>query len=665
MKILKNGRKFITMALMTAFLNPLLANPADKIDSSYNYTGNDLGFTLSDDSATISFKCWAPLAKSVKVLFYTDSSNFTKAAKSIKMAKDSQNKGIWILSCPVNSYKYYQYEIQNPSSKAKVCDIWAKAASPNSVATQICDINSDPDAIPENTLTDKEWGSLEGYYNPFGNSGKVSKSYTDAIIYEMHIRDWSNVEVKDSKGKFKIIADGEKIIPHLKDLGITHIQILPSFDYAEMNSNNMYNWGYNPYNYNVPEGRYVSQGYTEGSQAVKEMRYMIAKLHENGIAVNMDVVYNHTSGTGLNSLYDSTVPGYFYRMIDDQTYSNGSACGNEVATNQPMVRKFIIDSLKHWMLDYHVNGFRFDLMGLHERETMREIYNELVKIDPNVMVYGEPWTGGKSMVKFGVTKSTIDDTSDDLNVNGVGCFNDDFRDALRGDVFHPTEKGFLTGNFATFAKVLTGLTGSVRGKGLGGFTQKIGRSINYIECHDNHTLFDRLADIKLGRVTTGKLVEDLTDTQLKEIIQEDKLGAAFLILAQGTPFLNGGQEFLRTKNGNGNSYMASDVINGIDFSFKDKYKDLYNTYKALIALRKANPESFGANPNALAELVSQGLIKYQTGNFIVYFNGNDQCQPLSESGKIVSIDEKSGNYKILPASKITEVAAKSFVILQK
>ena len=662
MKISKISKKVLAAAFAAAFSFSVHANPADSIGAEYNYNGDDLGFTLSENASKITFKCWAPLAKSVKVLFYKDASNFKKATKTLKLTKDAENPGIWSLTCDLNGNRYYQYEIQNPGSKEKVCDIWAKAASPDSVATQITDINKDENAIPENTVTDKEWGTQEGYYNPFGDTGKISKSYTDAIIYEMHIRDWSNVEVKDSNGKFKIIADGEKVIAHLKDLGITHIQILPSFDYAEKNADSKYNWGYNPYNYNVPEGRYVTEGYSDGTQAVKEMRYMIAKLHENGIAVNMDVVYNHTSGTQWDSLYDSTVPGYFYRMTNDETYSNGSGCGNEIATNQPMVKKFIIDSLKHWMLDYHVNGFRFDLMGLHERQTMKEIYDELSKIDPNVMVYGEPWTGGRSMVKFGVT---IDDIMDDLSVNGVGCFNDDFRDALRGGVFNPTEKGFLTGNYSNFGKLLTGLMGSVKGKGLGGFTKKIGRSINYIECHDNHTLFDRLVNINLGKVTSGKLIDEITEDQLKEIILEDKLGAAFVFLAQGTPFINGGQEFLRTKNGNGNSYIASDATNGIEISYKEKYSDVYNTYKALIFLRKANPESFGKNENATAEMITSGLIKYQTGKFTVYFNGNSEPQTISDSGKPVSINENDGTYKILSETRIKEVPAKAFVIIQK
>lgn len=635
----------------------------EEIDKTFTYEGNDLGLTISDNNA--AFKCWAPLAKSVKVLLFKDSSNLTKPAKSLKMTKDAANGAIWSASADCTGFKYYQYEIANPGKKSRVCDIWAKAASPESVASQITDINSDSTAIPEGLKYDTSWGTKESYYNPFGNSGKTAKSYTDAIIYEMHIRDWSNVEVSDSLGKFNIIADGEKIIAHLKDLGVTHVQILPSFEYAEKITNKLYNWGYNPYNYNVPEGRYVTAGYTEGTQAIHDMRYMIGKLHENGIAVIMDVVYNHTAGTGDSSIYDLTIPQYFYRMKDAETYSNGSGCGNEVATNHAMVRRFIVDSVRHWMLDYHVNGFRFDLMGLHERDTMKEVYKACHEIDPNVMVYGEPWTGGKSMVKSGVAKSTVDLITEDIeeNVNGVGCFNDDFRDAVKGSVFNPTEGGFVQGNYGGIMKIIAGLTGSVRGRG--GFTKKIGRSINYVECHDNHTLFDKLAITAIGKNTTGDIFEQLSPDQLELVKKQDKLSAAFIYLAQGTPFINGGQEFLRSKKGNHNSYMAPDAVNGIDISFAEKYSDVYNTYKALIAFRKANSKYFGANESAAAETLSPGLVKYTTGKFTVYFNANDDAKDINESGKQIVINETNGTYSTAANGKIAKVAGKGFVIIEK
>ena len=646
------------MLLMSSIL---VAKSSVDIDKDFYYGSGDLGLSLTDSAAV--FKCWAPLAKSVKVLLFKDAENLSKPAKSLKMKKDSENPGVWILEANTEGFSYYQYEIANPGKKSRVCDIWGKAASVDSQASQIVDINKDKSAIPENLKFDTEWGTKDGYYNPFGENGKVSKSYTDAVIYEMHIRDWSRVEVSDSLGKFTQIGDGEKIISHLKDLGVTHVQILPSFEYAEKASNKMYNWGYNPFNYNVPETRYVQDGFKDGSQAVKEMRYMIGKLHENGISVIMDVVYNHTSGTGDASLYDSTVPGYFYRLNPDGTYSNGSGCGSEVATEHKMVRKFVVDSVKHWMLDYHINGFRFDLMGLHERDTMKEIYEECSKIDSNVMIYGEPWTGGKSKVKSGVSKSTVDLIVEDESVNGVGCFNDDFRDAIKGGVFNALEGGFVQGNSSRIMHIISGLQGSVRGRG--GFTKKIGRGINYAECHDNHTLFDKLAITELNKNLNEDIFSLLSESQLENIKKEEKLAAALIFLAQGTPFINGGQEFMRTKRGNANSYMAPDIVNQIDISMKEKFSDVYNTYKALISFRKANKTEFGANENASAQIISPNVVKYVSGKFTVYFNSNNKPVSVSDSGKIVQINEKDGTYSVGKSVSVSSVPEKSFVIIQK
>ena len=654
--------KFFTFFMGMLFMSSILvAKSSVDIDKDFYYGSGDLGLSLTDSAAV--FKCWAPLAKSVKVLLFKDAENLSKPAKSLKMKKDSENPGVWILEANTEGFSYYQYEIANPGKKSRVCDIWGKAASVDSQASQIVDINKDKSAIPENLKFDTEWGTKDGYYNPFGENGKTSKSYTDAVIYEMHIRDWSRVEVSDSLGKFTQIGDGEKIISHLKDLGVTHVQILPSFEYAEKASNKMYNWGYNPFNYNVPETRYVQDGFKDGSQAVKEMRYMIGKLHENGISVIMDVVYNHTSGTGDASLYDLTVPGYFYRLNPDGTYSNGSGCGSEVATEHKMVRKFVVDSVKHWMLDYHINGFRFDLMGLHERDTMKEIYEECSKIDSNVMIYGEPWTGGKSKVKSGVSKSTVDLIVEDESVNGVGCFNDDFRDAIKGGVFNALEGGFVQGNSSRIMHIISGLQGSVRGRG--GFTKKIGRGINYAECHDNHTLFDKLAITELNKNLNEDIFSLLSESQLENIKKEEKLAAALIFLAQGTPFINGGQEFMRTKRGNANSYMAPDIVNQIDISMKEKFSDVYNTYKALISFRKANKTEFGANENASAQMISPNVVKYVSGKFTVYFNSNSKPVSVSDSGKIVQINEKDGTYSVGKSVSVSSVPEKSFVIIQK
>lgn len=618
----------------------------DLIDEVFKYDGNDLGLTLSGNSAT--FKTWSPFASDIQLLLFTDSSSLATAAKTEQMVFD-KDTGVWTAeNIDVSVYKYYQYSITANKKTNKVCDIWAKAASADSVASQIADIN-------DSAFT-ADWESE--YENPWAKSTE-SKSYSEAVIYEMHIRDWSRAFVEDSTGKFEDIASalGEngagKFAEHLRDLGVTHVQILPMFDYAQKNSDKSYNWGYNPYHYNVPEGRYVNS-MQDGTDAVVQMREMIKAFHDAGIAVNMDVVYNHTSGTGTGSLYDMTVPNYFYRQDENGKNTNGSGCGNEVATQRKMVKKYVIDSLKHWMNDYHINGFRFDLMGLHETDTMKEIYAELCKIDPNVMVYGEPWTGGSSPVENSTAKDVIDDCADSLDVNGVACFNDNIRDGIKGSVFDADGKGQVQGSFNDTA-IVTGLLGSPKGNK--GFTGNPARSLNYVECHDNLTLFDKLAYSNFGKYT------NLSEAQIKTISAQEKLAAAYIFLAQGTPFINGGQEFMRTKQGDHNSYQSTDSINAIDLTFKEKYADVYNVYKGLIAFRKDNLDAFGANKDAVAETVSDGVTKYTTGDFCVYFNATDSDVTITTTGYTKSVDVSSGAPD--EAEIVSTVPAKSFVILKK
>ncbi|WP_294428985.1 alpha-amylase family glycosyl hydrolase [uncultured Treponema sp.] len=637
----------------------------DVIDNVYGLTDKDFGVTVN--GSTASFKMWAPLASDVKLLLFADSSSLTTEDSCVDMTAGT--KGIWTLdSVDITGFKYYKYRIANPDKTSDVCDIWAKSCSADSVASQLVDINADASAIYTGSK-DSSWGTKDGYYNPFGNNGSEVKSYSDAVIYEMHVRDWSRAFVTDSTGKFLDLANSEEFMAHLKDLGVTHVQILPSFDHAEKNASSAYNWGYNPYHYNVPEGRYVTKNYKDGTQAVLEFRTLIGKLHENGIAVNMDVVYNHTSGTGVASLYDLTVPEYFYRVVDGQ-YMNGSGCGNEIATNHSVVKTYVIESLKHWMLDYHVNGFRFDLMGCQEAETMKEIYDELYKIDQNVMVYGEPWTGGSSAVVNGATKA-----GEGTSGIGYGAFDDSFRDAIKGKEFGGFALGHVQGKFAD-AAIKKGLKGASTNRN---DTGKPELSLHYAECHDNYTLFDKLAMSYIG-ITECKAAIDLfaavnsydtekgkdAGTGLATIKAEDKLAAAYLFLSQGTPFINGGQEFLRTKKGNENSYSSSDVINQIDLTMKDTYADVYNTYKGLIALRKANPAAFGANTTAEAETYKsvKGVTKYTTGDFLVYFNATDTEQTIDTTGYTKLVDVASGTPSE-SASVPAKVAAKSFVILKK
>ena len=628
------------------------------LDNEFAYDGNDLGWHNG------VAKVWAPLATKAEILIYDDMETAKDdyesnpaAASVTPVAMTNEGKGVWSANVPEG--KYYMYQLENDGNTYRVCDIYANAASPDSVAAKAVDIAK------------KAWFETT-YINPWGKNGTESKKYTEAVIYEMHIRDWSRAFVKDSTGKFDDITNALRnngaFAQHLKDLGVTHVQILPMFDYAQTNDDNGYNWGYNPYQYNVPEGRYVNNHDSDAEEAVKQMRNMIAAFHEAGIAVNMDVVYNHTNGTGEGSLFDMTVPKYYYRLTGDGGYSNGSGCGNEMASNAAMYKKFMIDSLKHWMTDYHINGFRFDLMGLHEASTMRSVYDELKKIDPNVMVYGEPWTGGTSTVVSGVTKAKIDNCTFSDEENGVACFNDDYRNAIKGAEFGGFQKGQVQGNFGGDA-ICCGLMGSVKTVSTAKkFTNVIGRSLNYVECHDNYTLADKLA-ISLNGGTSQKgwkAYSDFNDKQKNELRAQNKLAAAFVFLAQGTPFINGGQEFMRTKKGDENSYISEDSINAIDLTYKDTYSDVYKVYKGLIALRKANYNAFGANAEANAEKANDNgsVIKYTTGNFMVYFNSAETDFKIDTAGYTKVVDVASGavtESTTLPAT----VAAKSFVILKK
>lgn len=660
------------------------------------------------------FKTWAPFASTAKVLLFADAKKTSgrdyEVATEIPMIRN--NDGTWKtenVSAIVGSNKYYKYSFMNNGVQYDVCDIWAKVASKDSTASAI-------EKIGTNAYE-------PSYKNPFGNSGVEQKLYNDAVIYEMHITDWSQAfrsSVKeDTPGTFKEITaalengNGE-FAKHLKDLGVTHVQILPMFEYAvttkgELNgdkvdfleNDNAYNWGYNPYNYNTPESRYV-QDMRDGSDAVDQMREMVAAFHKTGIAVIMDVVYNHTAGTGNGSIYDMTVPKYFYRMDSQGNYSNGSGCGNETATNHEMVKKYVIDSLKHWMNDYHINGFRFDLMGIHESKTMQEIYKELSEIDKNVMVYGEPWTaeGHPDDSCEGAVAA-----SDATGGNGVGAFDDNFRDAIKGGEYG----GFNVGQVQT-ANSDSGIINGLTGKSDRNKTNMSGLALHYIECHDNFTLYDKLvysleetlSDVqaadKKGAIAT-KWPSSVSNKQINLIKKQDKLAAAYLLLAQGTPFINGGQEFLRTKKGDPDSYAADkkggvfwsniDAVNAIDFSFKEKYSDVYNTYKGLIALRKSSP-AFTNGTDSTARSLSKGVTLYNaksgSDEYEVIFNATDSDYifttiniegqiglavsdyevSFGRKGKRVTISETDGSVFIANTeTAISTVPAHSFVILKK
>ena len=695
-------------------------NGADKRVANFDSKLIDEWFNVDDSEiANFGYKdgvftTWAPLSSSAKVLLFesaeTVSGTNYKVAAEIPMTR--QPNGTWKtdnVSSEVGTNRYYKYSFMTNGVQYDVCDIWAKSASKDSVASAIEGVPANPES---------------SYTNPFGKNGSDTKLYNDAIIYEMHITDWSqafrsSIE-KDTPGTFKEIADAlgtngnGEFGKHLMDLGVTHVQILPMFEYAVTTkgssatdsdgketvsfteNDNAYNWGYNPYNWNTPESRYVKD-MAEGSDAISQMREMIKAFHDAGIAVIMDVVYNHTAGTGKGSIYDMTVPKYFYRMDSQGNYSNGSGCGNETASEHAMVRKYLIESLKHGMNDYHINGFRFDLMGLHDKETMKEIYDELYKIDKNVLVYGEPWTGDGSKKD---DRAICAGASSSGYGYGYGAFDDDFRDAIKGGEYG----GFQIGQVQSAnsdSGIIKGLLGE-SGKNNRNTTGIPGLALHYAECHDNYTLFDKLVYSTIAPLS-GDFADKFADAykvviadkdKLNSIKAQNKLAAAYVLLSQGTPFINGGQEFMRTKQGDPDSYAADkkggvfwsniDEVNAIDLNMKEKNNDVYNVYKGLIALRKSS-KAFTegtATAKTLAKGVTVYNVKSDSDEFEVYFNASDKAYIISGAnlsgnlglgmndvqielgakGKLVDI---STGAIVKTEAVLTTVPAKSFKILMK
>ncbi len=398
----------------------------------------------------------------------------------------------------------------------------------------------------------------------------------EAIIYELHVRDFTIAPSSGVKNKGKYLGftetgthlpDDQSIktgIDHIEELGVNVVQVMPIQDFFNDESSEEYNWGYMPVHFNSPDGWYATERHN--SKRVEEFKRMVDALHRKGVKVVMDVVYNHTAEYKPDKVFsfEGLVPGYYYRLRDDGSYWNGSGTGNETRTEAPMMRKFIVESCKYWVKEYDIDGYRFDLMGLIDLRTMEEIVKELRAIKPDILIYGEPWTGGESPVV-----PTVKGTQ---RGRGFAVFGDHFRDAIKGGVFD-LSKGYVQAGI-NIDKIKRGIEGSIND-----FTDSPLEVINYVECHDNHTFWDRL-------IATTRNDRWVTDQERKLM---NKLGAALVFLSQGIPFIQSGQEMLRTKRGNTNSYNQPDAINMIDWRWKKENLDIYNYYRGLIALRKAHP----------------------------------------------------------------------------
>ena len=595
---------------------PMEIFDSDYFAENYHYDGKDLGSVILGDNTI--FKVWAPTASRV-VLNLFRQGNGTDAYKTVEMVRG--DKGVWSHTEACGHGTYYTYTVTTAVGTQEATDPYAKAAG----------VNGDRSMVVDLSLTDPEGFDSAVLENNISN-------YSEAIIWEVHVRDFSN-KIADSNYKGKYLAftetglvneHGEAVgVDYLKQLGITHVHLLPVYDYAtvdESDPNAPFNWGYDPKNYNVPEGSYSTDPYN-GEVRIKEYKQMVAALHEAGIGVIMDVVYNHTYNA--NSSFNRIVPYYYYRYTSSGANSSASGCGNDTASERYMFGKFIVESTAYWVEEYNLDGLRFDLMGLHDLETMQEVESAVHTINPNAIIYGEGWTMGSTVDGSAQANqsniSKITPTGD--AIGSVAVFNDAIRDGLKGSVFEAASKGFISGAAkANLTKVLFG----IKGGAVSGTTWRVTDSmvINYMSAHDNNTLWDKLL------LSNPK---DSDDTRNKM----NNLGAAIIMISKGTPFWQAGEEMLRTKNGDENSYKSSDEINNIDWSvLKDGSRE-YETmlyYKGLIEMRKTYSIFTDPAVTITHEEFGSGVVavKYDDGkggSALVLINPHSQALPCTIEGE--------------------------------
>ena len=571
-----------------------------EFESKYTYTGTDLGAVWTREKT--AFRIWAPTASAVRVnLYRTGDAQVNDLLESLSMNADVN--GTWFIekSGDLNGI-YYTYSVTVAGNTTEACDPYARTTGVNGNRAMVIDLVS---TNPAGWDTDTD-----------PNAGKP---FTDAVIYELHIRDLSIDESSGhsmkNKGKYLgVIEPGTATksgiptgLDHMKNLGITHLHILPMYDFGTVDEYHLdrpqFNWGYDPVNYNVPEGSYSSDPFN-GAVRVAELKQMVKGLHDNGISVVMDVVYNHVY-EAKDFCFNRIVPYYFSRTDSKGKLSDGSCCGNDTASERSMVRKYIVDSVKYWADEYHIDGFRFDLVGLIDTVTVNSLMTEVHKTHPHVVFYGEGWD-----METTLSKKVLLTTKDNASaVPGFAFFSDTIRDLLKGSVFDNTTPGFVTGVPASDADLWRCFMG------IPAWCPSPLQTVNYVSCHDNNTLIDRIA------LSTPKATQE-------ERIRMNNLAAAFCLTAQGIPFFQAGEEMLRSKplpNGGfeHNSFRSSDEINSIKWNLLDlpEYRMCYAYYQGLIAFRKAHKvlrlttakEALAAvstvatgNPHALAFRVKDG-----------------------------------------------------------
>lgn len=584
------------------------------------------------------FTLWAPTAEEVRVLLY-DSGNEGSAYQtlSLEMGED----GIWNTSIKEDlKGKFYTFNVKvNGKWLGDTPGIMAKAVGVNGKRAAVIDLRStDP----------------EGWAN---DVRPLLKDYADIIVYEMHHRDFSLDSVSGirNKGKFLALTElgtttsqGEKTgIDHLKELGVTHVHILPSYDYASVDESKpdkaQYNWGYDPQNYNVPDGSYSTDPYKPDVR-IKEFKQMVQALHKAGIRVVLDVVYNHTFNTE-ESNFERTVPGYFYRQTKDGKPANGSGCGNETASDRAMMRKYMVESVLYWINEYHIDGFRFDLMGIHDIETMNEIRAAVDKIDPSIFIYGEGWAASAPQLN----QEELAMKANIYKMPRIAAFSDEMRDGLRGGWDDDRKGAFLIGQLGHEMSIKFGLVGAVK------HPQVINDSVNYskepwalqptqmisyVSCHDDMCLADRLK----------ATMPDATDEERASL---HKLAETFVFTSQGVPFIFAGDEMMRDKKGIHNSYNSPDSINTIDWRNKTIHHDVFDYVRELITLRKNHPAFRMGDADKVRQYMEFLPVE---GSNLVAFILKDNANGDSWKNIIVAFNSRKEPAKLsIPAGRYTIV----------
>lgn len=643
------------MQNLLLFFLLLIATFAFAQDPTANYpiyNGNDLGLTYTPKAST--FKIWAPTAVAARINFYkTDLGGVSDRTANMQKAAN----GVWEITIEHNiKNQYYTFQVLiNGAWSAELIDPYAKACGTNGIRAQVIDLKET---------------------NPIGweqdQSPKFSKEnkQTDAVIYELHIRDASihaNSGIQQ-KGKFLGLAQlGTKNssgkstgLSHIKELGVTHIHLLPFYDYNSVDETkpNQYNWGYDPVNYNIPEGSYSTNS-SDGKVRIRELKELVKTLHSNGLRIIMDVVYNHTALTA-NSNFNTLAPDYYYRKKADGTFSDASACGNETASDKAMFRKFMLESVLYWVKEYHIDGFRFDLMGIHDIETMNLIADTLRKMKPSIVLYGEGWTAGGSPLPE--SKRAIKKNASELK--GIAVFSDDMRDGIKGSVFNIDDRGFATGKLANAESVKFGIVAAGKHPQIDyskvnyskePYTTSPASLINYADCHDNNILWDKIA-------------LSFKEASENDRIKMHQLAYAIVLTSQGTPFLTAGSEFLRTKFGVENSFDKGDSINAINWNLKSKNLATYQYIQSLIKIRKSHPAFRLQTAEQISKhLVFQnnlpeGIIAYTINGAAVGDTWKKIWVGFNGSVRAQTVDLPAGNWKIASINNQSNLKEKTMLI---